>query len=77
MWNLKNTKKNEHNKKKKDSHRAQTVYCQRGGGRGGETSVREIKKYKFPVAKYRVMDMKRTMWGVESVAVWYLCMVND
>ena len=39
--------------------------------------MREIKKYKFPVAKYRVMDMKRTMWGVESVAVWYLCMVND
>jgi len=38
-------------KKKRQSQN--TVYCQRGGGRGGETSVREIKKYKFPVAKYR------------------------
>ena len=36
-------------KKKRQSQN--TVYCQRGGGRGGETSVREIKKYKFPAAK--------------------------
>ena len=60
---------NKHNKQNQSHrYRGQTSVFQRGGGYGDEGIVdRRLRGTNFQLQNKRVMGMKNTVWGIESI----------